>query len=270
MPMARLFYGSASSDGVRIHYYRTGEEKPPLVLLHGITDNGLCWNRTALMLEPDFDVVMIDARGHGLSDAPETGYDYEQQARDVQAVIEQLGLQPTIVMGHSMGAHTAAVLAARYPHLVKSLILEDPSWTTEEPLQEFREQWGDNIRKVVLKHQEKTEEQLIDFAQELYSTWEAGEIQMWARAKKQVRPEIARLADTPKPDWRDVAQKIRCPVLLITGEPDKGALVTQNVATEAARILKKCTIVHIPGASHNIRRDQFDPFFDAVSSFVML
>lgn len=39
------------TNGIRIHYTRTGGDKPALVLLHGITDNGLCWSRTALHLE---------------------------------------------------------------------------------------------------------------------------------------------------------------------------------------------------------------------------
>ena len=62
--------GDISSNGIRIHYYRTGGvDKPPLILAHGLTDNGLCWTRTAEALMSDFDVVMVDARNHGLSGA---------------------------------------------------------------------------------------------------------------------------------------------------------------------------------------------------------
>ena len=62
--------GDISSNGIRIHYYRTGGvDKPPLILAHGFTDNGLCWTRTAEALMSEFDVVMVDARNHGLSGA---------------------------------------------------------------------------------------------------------------------------------------------------------------------------------------------------------
>ncbi|MFN2157062.1 MAG: alpha/beta fold hydrolase, partial [Anaerolineae bacterium] len=55
-------------NGVDLHYYRTGKEGgPPLVLAHGFSDDGQCWYRLATDLEADFDVVMPDARGHGLS-----------------------------------------------------------------------------------------------------------------------------------------------------------------------------------------------------------
>jgi N-formylmaleamate deformylase len=268
--VAQLFYGSVNSDGVRIHYYRTGEEKPPIVLLHGITDNGLCWNRTALMLEPDFDVIMIDGRGHGLSDAPETGYDYEQQAHDVAAVIKQLGLKSTVVMGHSMGANTAAILAVTFPDLVKALILEDPPWQAQEQSNETRALWSEQLRGNIESYHERSEAELMDLCLKFHPAWETGEIQMWARSKKQVRIEVARISDTPRPRWQDFVSKISCPVLLLIGDTHRGGLVSDDVAAQAARAMKKCYVMHVPGAGHNIRRDQFDPFFEAVSTFLAI
>src|SRR5262245_60062606 len=64
-----------TANGITIHYYRTGNgDKPALVLSHGASDSGLCWTRLTRALEADYDVIMPDARGHGLSDAPATGY----------------------------------------------------------------------------------------------------------------------------------------------------------------------------------------------------
>ena len=71
--MAKLFYGHVPVDGVRINYYRTGGEKPPIILLHGFSDNALSWNQVPVFLEADFDVVLIDARGHGSSGLAEDG-----------------------------------------------------------------------------------------------------------------------------------------------------------------------------------------------------
>ncbi|TMF04127.1 MAG: alpha/beta fold hydrolase, partial [Chloroflexi bacterium] len=61
--------GDVNSNGIRIHYTRTRGHKPVLVLAHGATDSGLCWTRLARELESDYDVIMPDARGHGLSEA---------------------------------------------------------------------------------------------------------------------------------------------------------------------------------------------------------
>ena len=95
--------GDAAGDGVRIHYTRTGGRKPPLVMLHGVTDSGQCWARVAEALAADYDCLMLDSRGHGLSEAPETGYTAEDHARDVATVIKALGLGRPAVMGQLHG-----------------------------------------------------------------------------------------------------------------------------------------------------------------------
>ena len=59
--------GFVDANGLRLHYTRTGGDGPPVVLAHGVTDSGLCWARVAKALSPDFDVIMVDARGHGQS-----------------------------------------------------------------------------------------------------------------------------------------------------------------------------------------------------------
>jgi len=71
------------ANEMRTHYYRTGVAYPHLVLLHGFSENGLCWSRVAKALEGEYDVIMPDARGHGLSSGPETGYAQELVTADV-------------------------------------------------------------------------------------------------------------------------------------------------------------------------------------------
>ena len=71
------------ANGIRQHYYRTGGEKPILILLHGFSENGLCWSRVAKALENDYDIIMVDIRGHGLSSGPETGYSQDLLNQDI-------------------------------------------------------------------------------------------------------------------------------------------------------------------------------------------
>ena len=91
--MLGWFPGDVVVNDVKIHYHRTGGNKPPVVLAHGITDSGLCWTRLARALEDEYDLIMIDARGHGLSDAPETGYTPEYHAADIAGLVQALGLE---------------------------------------------------------------------------------------------------------------------------------------------------------------------------------
>ena len=59
------------TNGINIHYTRTGGNKPPFILLHGLMTNGLCWTGLAQALEKEYDVIMPDARGHGRSSVPD-------------------------------------------------------------------------------------------------------------------------------------------------------------------------------------------------------
>jgi pimeloyl-ACP methyl ester carboxylesterase len=112
--------GEVVRDGTPIHYYRTGERgKPSVVLLHGFTDFGLCWAPVAADLAAEYDVVMIDAIGHGRSGGTERGF-RKRAVTDVLAVIDGLGLQRPALLGHSMGAGTAAEVAATAPATIRA------------------------------------------------------------------------------------------------------------------------------------------------------
>ena len=127
--MASWTEGDASTNSVRLHYYRTGHsDKPAVVLLHGITDSGLCWTPVAHALESDYDVIMVDARGHGKSDAPPSGYATADHAADILGLLDALALERPSLLGHSMGASNAAAAAASAPGRVSCLVLEDPPW----------------------------------------------------------------------------------------------------------------------------------------------
>jgi pimeloyl-ACP methyl ester carboxylesterase len=66
--------GYVETNGLRLHYTRTGGTKPPIVMAHGVTDAGPCRASVAEALAAEYDAIMVDARGHGRSDAPERGF----------------------------------------------------------------------------------------------------------------------------------------------------------------------------------------------------
>ena len=122
--MGTLIPGDFATNGITIHYYRTEKTAqmrswPSLVLLHGITDSGLCWPRVVKALAPEYELILPDARGHGLSDKPATGYAPQDHAADVAGLIRGLGLERPILIGHSMGAGVSATVAALYPDQVR-------------------------------------------------------------------------------------------------------------------------------------------------------
>ncbi len=121
--MTNWMSGVCEANGIKIRYLRTGGCKPPLVLLHGLTASGACWIPLARALESEYDVVMPDARGHGNSSAPLTGYRYENHAGDVIGLIHGLGLAAPVLLGHSMGGMTVAVVASQLATALRGVIL---------------------------------------------------------------------------------------------------------------------------------------------------
>jgi len=268
--MRKLMYGSVMNQGVRIQYYRTGDEKPALIFLHGRGDSGLCWNRLPLVFEPEYDVVLIDARGHGLSDAPESGYGQEEMAGDVAAVVQELALNKPAVIGHSMGAETAATFAALYPHMVSAVVLEDPPWPDrlQNATSAEREAAAEQFRQELVKVKAMPLEQIIALGKEENPTWDESEFLQWGKALKLVSPLIAQRYLNPRMPWQEVVSKIQCDGLMLIAETEKGGMVSAETAEEAKRLWRNLEVEYIAGSGHSIHREQYMAARDAIKRFL--
>ncbi|AUY54454.1 alpha/beta hydrolase [Streptomyces sp. CB01881] len=98
---------------------------PTVVAVHGITANGLAWFEVARRLAGRATLLAPDLRGRGASRAVSGPYGLARHADDVAALITELGLGPTVVVGHSMGAWITALTAVRHPGLVSRVVLVD-------------------------------------------------------------------------------------------------------------------------------------------------
>ncbi|NOK60527.1 MAG: alpha/beta fold hydrolase [Chloroflexi bacterium AL-W] len=257
-------------SGLQLHYHRTGGTKPPLVLAHGITDNGLCWSRVARILAQSYDVVMYDARGHGLSAAPETGYNIVDHANDLVGLVAALELEQPRLLGHSMGAATVAMVAANHPYLAHSIVLEDPPLPQNDDLDQVIATHRMNMqerRHLAAQQQSYTREELMAIGRSESSLWAEEEFAIWAEAKHQVSLNIFNDTYLSRVPWQETFRKIECPILLITADIAAGAFVTSEQVAELHTIWQQGEVTHISGAGHNIRRDQFEQYIAAINTF---
>ena len=255
-------------EGREIHYFYTGGEKPPLILLHGFSDNGLCWIRAAQVLEKDYNLIMPDAHGHGLSYRVTPGQPLNLAA-DVAGLIQALELEKPALLGHSMGASTAASVAASHPELVGAILLEDPVWLGEMPAIDAEEDSGetDNRFQWLLDFWGKSEAEIAAIGKAQSSTWADIEFGPWAASKLQLDRNILKVVLHLEP-WPEVVPRIACPTLLITADPELGALVDPQTAQQISNAWPLVQVEHINGAGHSIRREQFDAFMDVAVRFL--
>lgn len=253
------------ANGLSIHYLRTGGAHPPVLLLHGLTDDGACWSRLAAALAPAYDVVMPDARGHGRSEAPAPPYTTDDLAADALALIDALGIDRPVLVGHSMGALAAAVAAASAPGKLRGIVLEDPSFRSPEEWAAYAARDHQAERREVLA---LGAEGLIAQGRVANPTWSPDTLPHWARAKLLVRPEVFSWFATPKPAPFDLAPRIGVPTLLIAGDPERGAIVSAAVAARMCALNPLVQVAHIPKVGHCIRYEQPDRYAALVSAFL--
>ncbi|GIG62711.1 hypothetical protein Lfu02_70830 [Longispora fulva] len=111
-------------DGRRLSYLDFGGTGRPLLALHGHLAEGATWADLAAELGDEWRVIAPDQRGHGDSDRSVT-YARADYVADALALLDALGIEQAVVLGHSGGGITAYQLAARHPERVIALINED-------------------------------------------------------------------------------------------------------------------------------------------------
>jgi N-formylmaleamate deformylase len=268
--MTKLYYGSVLSDGIRIQYYMTGEEKPPIMLVHGFTDNGFCWNRIPVHLARIYNVVVMDTRGHGFSGCGNEPFSLHDEARDMMALVEELHLHKPVIMGHSHGASIAATAVVDYPDTFSATILIDPPWEdkffnqTDEERRISAEEW----RTVVNKMKKLPHEKLIRMGKQKNPTWDDSDFFQWAQSKYQMRDEAILGILLPYDSLEEALPKIKCPGLILTGNPEKGALVNPETIERVKRLWKNVEVVNFPEAGHNIHRECYREVLNTVDPFL--
>jgi haloacetate dehalogenase len=226
------------ANGIRVNAW-LGGKGAPVVMLHGYPQTGQMWRKVAPGLLEEFTIVCPDLRGYGDSDKPRDGYDKRSMARDIHSVMEALGHKRYAVVGHDRGARVAHRLALDYSEAVTKLCVLDivPTHTV---FRDTRRELAAAYWHWFFFQAPDLPELMIGAVPEAFLrymfralTFHAGAIeepmlQEYLRAftlPGTIRAglEDYRAAATQDfdDDERDLALKLRCPVLAIWGEYGK-------------------------------------------------
>jgi pimeloyl-ACP methyl ester carboxylesterase len=277
--------GFVYANGIRIHYYHavSAPGKPVLVMAHGASDNGLCWTTLAWKLQDAYDIYMVDARGHGLSDPNTPADDRDTAVKDLVGFLQVMKLEKPVLMGHSMGAGTVMRVGADYPDLAKAIVMLDPGLSRPgaaggrgtpptRPAQTPARgaagspQAGATPGRVTVAMAGSPEtlvaqnnydfDDLVALCRRQNPKWDLVDCQYWALSKKQYHGRYSTSATQPAPGGMstgDILAKIQVPALILKADAPPDVRKTNE---EAAKVMPRGTLVHIDGAAHNLHHDQ--------------
>jgi len=264
--MGEWLEGDVLTNGIRLHYYRAqgkgAQSGRSVVLCHGFSDQGRQYGPLARELRDDYDVIMVDARYHGHSEAPRWEEEPDSMSHDLAGLISALELDRPVAAGHSMGAGYVFRAAALYPDMLRAIMLEDPGWRDsfgDRPLAE-RQAMLDRFRRMTF------EEHRAEWQRD-HPHWTAEMLDLMAETKKLLSPEVIRRPWVNVP-WQETLAQVRCPILLFTADPALGGLVTEAAAQQAQKLAPSLERVHTPGVGHLIRYDSPEPYTSATKAFL--
>ncbi|WP_306327162.1 alpha/beta fold hydrolase [Streptomyces venezuelae] len=277
------------ADGVRLAAWdftpgAAPQAGPGVLLLHGLMGHAAHWAPAVGSLttatgrdgaQPPPRTVALDQRGHGHSDKPPTAaFTREAYVADAAATVEQLGLGPVTLIGHSMGALTAWQLAAERPDLVRALVICDMRASALGAASQ--REWRDWFRRWPVPFPS------LDAARRWF-----GEDDPWVERPRPARGAFFAEVMAEHPDgwrpvfdpeqmltsretwvhdahWESLAQ-VRCPTLVVRGLDGE---LGRAEAQEMVRVLPHGAYAEIPDAGHLLHYEHPDAWREAVGPFL--
>ncbi|GAA2433065.1 alpha/beta hydrolase [Actinomadura vinacea] len=118
----------ADLDEVKLFYSDDGAGETALLLVHGLGADSHDWIFTIPALSASHRVVAVDLRGHGHSTTPASGYAVDDYVADLVGLLDHLGIERVVAVGHSLGGTIVAHLAVEHPGRVLGVVEVDPAY----------------------------------------------------------------------------------------------------------------------------------------------
>lgn len=227
-----------------VRYRRSGDGDLAVVFVHGFLDDQYAWDRLIPQLTtPGIECVTLDLAGCGDRDTADGPYDYDQFADEVGAVVDALG-KPFVIVGHSMGAAVAELVAAQRPDRVRGLMLVTPVSLAgvhlpDEMIEQFRSLGGDADGQRGVRNQ-------------LSVAFPEAELDRLVATGRRLRPEVIRALANCWNAGHPLGERPSAypgPVLIVRGEGD-GFVTEDMVNNTIAPRFTAMTAVSVAGAGH--------------------
>lgn len=221
-----------------------------VVLLHGYPFNRSMWREQVEALKESYRVIAPDLRGHGETTVTDEPATMEEMARDVAALLDELGIERVALCGLSMGGYVTLAFYRRFPLRARALVLADtrPQADTEEARRKREEQAGQILK-------EGMQAIADDFLKKVLTAATLAEKpEMTARVREmilQTDPQGAASAlrgMAARPDRTTLLEEVLAPTLILVGSEDE---ITPPADSELMRReIRGSRLKVLEGASH--------------------
>lgn len=274
-----------SQSNIDIHYAEGQHHGHPLLLLHGTSRDLRSFSSLLPELSSHFHVFTLDLRGHGSSSHIAGQYRIDQFAADVSAFIASVLPKGTSVFGHSLGAMVGMYAAAQDGARIHSLIVGDSMVSPENLASSTYDSLFTQLHRLLVQKlsQEELARGIGDIQIKVPGFDETFAIRElpgngkpilmeWARSAGQTDPDVLAMAIDRRAfePWKpaEVLPRISCPVLLLQGNPELDALLTDQDVALAKKILPRCEHVRFDLLGHGLFMQQPKPVLQAVIPFL--
>jgi len=255
------------ANGIQMNYELSGKKGAPVVVLgHSLASSLVMWNPQMDALNPHFQVLRYDIRGHGTSDAPSGAYTLELLGEDAIGLLNALDINKVHFVGLSMGGMIGQCLALNYLHRLKSLALCD---TASIIPQEAQPIWQERIDKALNKGMEAQ----VDETMERWFTpsFLKQNPPMLDLIRKQIlaTPVVGYLGCAEairRLNYLDRLSEIKMPTLIMVGEDDPGTPVSASKAIHER--ISNSKLVILPSARHLSNIEQTQAFNSVLLEFL--
>ncbi len=247
------------ANGIQMNYELSGKKGAPIVVLsHSLASSLVMWNPQRDALNPHFQVLRYDIRGHGGSDAPSGVYTLELLGNDVIKLLDALNINKVHFVGLSIGGMIGQSLALNHADRIRSLALCD---TAPIVPQEAQPIWQERINKVLSKGMEA----LLDETMERWFT--PAFLRKGSPMLDIIRKQISATSvkgymgcaeAIRKLNYLDRLSEIKMPVLIMVGEDDPGTPVSASEAIHER--ISNSKLVILPSARHLSNMEQANLF----------
>jgi pimeloyl-ACP methyl ester carboxylesterase len=239
-------------DGVQLWCADFGGSGPCVVLLHGLAGYAKEWANTAAWLSQSYRVVALEQRGHGRSERVPADVSRAAFVGDVEMWVRALDLAPVVLIGQSLGGHTAFLTAGKRPDVVRGLVVAEATPQADPEAPDVVRRWLDAWP--------------VPFASSVEARSYFGGDTPWARVWAggleeregglwpafQTDVMVQALEDSSRNSYWEEWQRVQCPTLIVRAANADGRGVYERMASSGPNT----RLVEVENAGHDVHLDQ--------------